>query len=240
MSQWRIWSFGISTLTKKLLTCMTGPILCEALLRTDVPLFRTDVPSIMYYSSEVNSPLLFTGLWDQCHGLLSKIFFTIPMQGSACWQWTPQNLPSGLVNSLDTLAVFVRAAVQGAYTTSQLYLHYNLSYVPYDSSLCLPVSPSESLLVSIPSKMSVAAESFEMGSGTVQNTSGWGVLPSFGVDAFPLHCCFCAWDGNGSFCLPQVEVANAILEIAHGFPGQSRNIIVLIKSRWVQGWPCPA
>ena len=55
----------------------------EALFRTDVPSFRTDVPSIMYYFSEVNSPLLFTGLWDQCHGLLSKIFFTIPMQGSA-------------------------------------------------------------------------------------------------------------------------------------------------------------
>ena len=80
-----------------------------------------------------------------------------------------------------------------------------------------------------------------MGSGTVQmDTSGWGILQSFGVDAFPLHCCFCGWDGNGSFCLPLVEVANAIPEIAHGFPGQSRDIIALIKSSWVQGWQCPA
>ena len=75
----------------------------------------------MYDSSEVNSPLLFTGHWDQCHGLLSKIFFTIPMQGSAGGQWTPQNLPSGSVDSLNALAAFVRAAVQGAYMTSPLF-----------------------------------------------------------------------------------------------------------------------
>ena len=125
--------------------------------------------------------------------------------------------------------------------TSPLYQHYNVSYIPSDSRLCRPVSPSESSFVSIPSKMSVAVGLFEMGSGTVQmDTSAWGVLPSFGVDAFPVHGCFCGWDGNGSFCLPPPEVASAIPEIAHGFPGQSRDIIVLIKSRWVQGWPCPA
>jgi hypothetical protein len=103
-------------------------------------LFRTDVAAKGYDASEVNSPMLRTALWEQCHGFVSQIFFTIPMQGG---QWTPKgfdanNIPPGT----DGLRMLVRDAVNSAYSTSPLYRHYNVSYVPSDSRMCRPLKAS--------------------------------------------------------------------------------------------------
>lgn len=203
-------------------------------------LFKSDAPSIRYDGSEANSPMLNTSLWDQCHGLLSKVFFTIPMQPSGNDQWIPQNMPAGSVTGVDALERFVRAAVNGAYGSSPLYRHYNVSYVPSDSRMCRPRSPRSYNFVASPPVRSIKASSYILNAGMMMDTSGWEGLPSFGVDAFPLHGCFCGWDGNGETCIPPPAVARAIPELLPSFSGRSQAALDLIKSKWVQGWPCPA
>jgi len=215
----------------------------KAAVAVEEALFRNDKPVVGYDSAEVNSPMLTTGLWHQCHGLLSQIFFTIPMQNTSSGQWWPrESPPDGRVDGLDGLSAFVRSAVREAYTHSPLFRHYNVSYVPSDSRLCRP-SQSErksSLFVANPPRRAVRISSFSVSGVEVMNTSGWRPFPAYGVDAFPLHGCFCGWDGDGVTCTPPPVVCGTLPSLCPSFSGASSAAVDLIMSAWSPQWPCPA
>ena len=201
-------------------------------------LYRTDIPLTGYGSNEVNSPMLHTALWDQCHGLLSQVFFTIPMT-EAGRQWIPADLPSGSVDGVESLAAFVRAAVRGAYSHSPVYRHYNVSYVPSDSRMCIPASPAESRHVASPPANSVKVSSFSVGTALLMDTSQWQSLPSYGVDAFPVHGCFCGWDGDGRTCRPPAAVCGVVPQLCPSFAGGNLTVVRLLAAKWDPAWPCP-
>ena len=154
-------------------------------------LYRTDAPVIRYDSSEARSPMITTALWHQCHGLLSQLFFTIPMQAGA--QWAPRNLPD--LDGIEGLDAFVQAAVDEAFMHSPLHRHYNVSYVPSDSRLCRKrYSPTKFAQYLKVSNYTAA--------GTLILGANWGALPAFGPDAFQVTGCFCGWKGDGTNCFP--------------------------------------
>lgn len=212
----------------------------RAAVAVEEALFRSDTPRISYDSTEVNSPGLSTGLWHQCHGLLSQLFFTIPMQNTSSGQWVPQESPAGPVEGADGLAAFVRSAVRGAHAHSPIYRHYNVSYVPSDSRMCRPPVPSQSSFVANPTSRRVKVSSFSVSGTVLMNTSLWAGLPAFGVNAFPLHGCFCGWDGDGVLCRPPEVVCRSLPSLCPSFPGASASAIDLIKTSWSTTWPCPA
>lgn len=198
-------------------------------------LYRTDQPVVRYDSTEARSPLITTSLWHQCHGLLSQLFFTIPMLLSG-GQWVPRNLPDSL-DGIRGLDAFVSAAVHEAYLHSPLYRHYNVSYVPSDSRLCRknPPQPKPPTLVK--------ADPFSAGGALLLDTSAWPSLPAYGTDAFPLASCFCGWrlsgSGDSGACFPPDSVCQALPALCPSFPLQSASAAALLKAQWAPAWPCP-
>jgi hypothetical protein len=206
-------------------------------------LYRTDAPAVRYDATEANSPMIKTALWDQCHGLLSQVFFTIPMvsTGPSPQQWVPKGMPEGQIKGAETLAEFARAAVDGAYASSPLFRHYNVSHVPSDSRMCRPVGGgAASGFVATPPVKSVKVSSFSMGGAVLLDTAGWPGLPVYGTDAFPVHGCFCGWDGDGADCTPPLVVCASLPAVCPKFSAQDMSAVALIKKGWNQAWPCPA
>jgi hypothetical protein len=150
-------------------------------------LYHAHKPVMSYDASEARSPMLTTALWQQCHGLLSQIFFTIPMAEGDI----PKNVPELPLSGPDALQAFVAAAVRGAFEHSPLYRHYNVSYVPSESVMCGGQAARR-----MDQKISVTS------STNLLNTSGWPTLKAFGPDAFPLAGCFCGWQMDGTMCFP--------------------------------------
>lgn len=212
----------------------------RAAVAVDEALFHSDKPIIRYDSTEVNSPMLSTGLWHQCHGLLSQLFFTIPMHNTSSGQWGPRESPSTPLEGADGLTAFVRSAVRQAHAHSPIYRHYNVSYVPSDSRMCRPLAPVSSSFVASPTSRRVKVSSFSASGVMLLNTSSWAGLPSFGVNAFPMHGCFCGWDGDGVMCQPPPVVCRSLPSLCPTFPGASASALDLIKQSWSASWPCPA
>lgn len=193
--------------------------------------FRTDKPAIKYDGSEARSPLVTTALWQQCHGVLSQIFFTIPMVNGTS-QWTTGDAPS--LDGMDALDSFIKTAVGGAFASSPLYRHYNVSYVPSESRMCkkstqTPASWSKKIKVS----------SFSVGATTMLNTSTFPSPPVHGPDSFPMHGCICGWTTSGGKCYPPSNVCNAIPSLCP-FPVESISAMNLLKASWSPAWQCPA
>ena len=155
-------------------------------------LYHAHRPVINYDATEARSPMLTTALWQQCHGLLSQVFFTIPMaQGDI-----PRNVPNKPLHGPDALQAFVTAVVQEAFAHSPLYRHYNVSYVPSQSVMCKQ-SPKR-----MAQKVSVTPYN------TILDTAGWPTLPAYGPDAFPFSACFCGWDTDGTMCFPPTALCS--------------------------------
>lgn len=194
--------------------------------------FRTDKPIVGYDSSEARSPLITTALWQQCHGLLSQIFFTIPMANGAD-QWTVKDMPSGGLDGMDSLDSFIKSAVQAAFTSSPIYRHYNVSYVPSDSRMCRKSAAT-------PSSWSkkIKLSSYSIGQTTVLNATGYSSPPVHGPDSFPMHGCICGWTSSGGKCYPSANVCAALPSICP-FPVESVSAMDLLKAKWSSAWQCP-
>ena len=193
--------------------------------------FRTDTPVINYDGSEARSPLITTALWHQCHGLLNQIFFTIPMA-----QEQPRNMPDsvGGVGALESLDSFISAAVREMFTTSPLYRHYNVSYVPSDSRMCRKgdAQPTWSR------KVKVASYTTSQGAVMLDAST----LPSpiaNGPDAFPMYGCICGWQISAGLCYPPQNVCAAIPTLCP-FPVESTGAMDLLKAKWSTAWQCPS
>ena len=192
-------------------------------------LYRADRPVIQYDATEARAPLV-SGLWHQCHGLLSQIFFTIPMQNVG-GQWTPRNLPTEL-GGVQGLNSFIASAVQEAFMHSPLYRHYNVSYVPSDSRMCMSnrARAGQPRALNVTSYMALAT--------SLLNTGGWPTLPSYGTDAFQVGGCFCGWEGNATDCQPPAPVCQALPSLCPSFSVFAS--LQLLRHNWVSTWPCPA
>ena len=212
----------------------------RAAVAVEEALFQKDEPVVGYDAFEVNSPMLSTGLWHQCHGLLSQVFFTIPMGNTSSGQWVPRESPDTPVEGLDGLNAFVRSAIRSAHAHSPIYRHYNVSYVPSDSRMCRPQTPATSSFVTVPPTRKVKVSSFTVAGTVLLDATNMAELPSFGADAFPLHGCFCGWDGNGVSCSPPAIVCRTLPSLCPTFPGASASAISMIKAKWSKEWPCPA
>ena len=188
--------------------------------------FRTDVPVVSY--SEVRSPLITTALWQQCHGLLSQIFFTIPMAGSA-----PRNLPVGGVDGVNALDSFIQAAVREMFTSSPLYRHYNVSYVPSDSRMCRKSAATPAW------SKKIKLSSYSVGQVTMLNATTTTSPPAYGPDAFPMYGCICGWQIISGKCHPPSNVCSAIPSLCP-FPVESSSAMELLKAKWSSTWSCPS
>ena len=197
-------------------------------------LFKADKPVIKYDSSEVNSPLSGgSALWQQCHGALSNIFFTIPLGNTSSGQWMPKNLPDKLEGT-DGLDAFIKSAVYDSFIHSPLYRHYNVSYVPSESKLCTPLAPTTKTATSR-TKVRVSTYS------TVFTPTSWPTLPVYGPSAFPLHGCFCGWDGDGVTCTPPAIVCKTLPSACPTFKARDTVMISTLKNSWnASSWPCPS
>jgi hypothetical protein len=190
--------------------------------------YRTDKPIINYDGSEVRSPLITTALWHQCHGLLSQIFFTIPMA-----QEQPRNMPKVEGMGLESLDAFITAAVSEMFTTSPLYRHYNVSYVPSDSRICRKsTSPT-----TLSKKIKVA--SYAVGETVMFNADTFPFPPASGPDAFPMHGCVCGWALIAGQCYPPQAVCSAIPTLCP-FPVESTGALDLLRAKWSPAWSCPS
>jgi hypothetical protein len=212
----------------------------RAAVAVDEALFQTVEPIVGYDASDVNSPMLSTGLWHQCHGLLSQVFFTIPVQNTSSGQWLPSDSPETPLQGLDALNAYVRSAIRGAHAHSPIYRHYNVSYVPSDSRMCRPWTPPISSFVASPPSRKVKVSSYTVSGTVLLDATQMADLPSFGTDAFPMNGCFCGWDGDGVTCSPPAVVCQSIPSLCPTFPGASASAISLIRAQWSQLWPCPA
>ena len=183
---------------------------------------------IKYDASEARSPMRTTALWHQCHGLLSQVFFTIPMQSG----WTPRNAPDA-VEGVEALAAFVASAVAEAFKDSPLYRHYNVSYVPSQSRMCRNGQGARG------GAHRVNVTSYAAQGTVLLDTATWPLLPAYGTDAFPLSGCFCGWNGDGSTCVPPSAVCQALPELCPSF-AQTRESLAKLRARWDAAWPCPA
>ena len=200
-----------------------------AAIATKEGLYRTDQPVVRYDASEIRSPMLTTALWHQCHGLLSQIFFTIPMQSSG--QWVPRGSPP--MDGVDGLDAFVASAVSQAFQDSPLFRHYNVSHVPSDSRMC------RDFRVLKRSQRKATVSSYSAQGVVMLDTSIWPGLPAYGTEAFPISGCFCGWDGDGTVCSPPGQVCSALRDLCPAFT-QSPETIARIKGAWQATWPCPA
>lgn len=193
--------------------------------------FRTDKPVVKYDGSEARSPLVTTALWQQCHGVLSQVFFTIPMANGSS-QWSARDMPSGGVDGVDALDSFIKAAVGGAFSSSPLYRHYNVSYVPSESRMC---RKSAQTRPSLAKKIKVG--SYSIGQTMVLNASAFPSPPVHGPDFFPMHGCICGWTTSGGNCFPPSTVCNAIPSLCP-FPVESVSAMELLKAHWSPAWEC--
>ena len=188
--------------------------------------FRTDVPVLSY--DEIRSPLVTTALWQQCHGLLSQVFFTIPMSNSP-----PVSLPvGGSLDGVEALDSLVGAAVRGMFTSSPLYRHYNVSYVPSDSRMCRKSTSNAAW------SKKVKLSSYTVGQVTMLNATASKSPPAYGPDAFPVYGCICGWQITSGKCYPPSNVCAAIPSLCP-FPVESVSAMELLKAKWSPAWQCP-
>ena len=195
--------------------------------------FRTDKPVVGYDGSEARSPLITTALWQQCHGLLSQIFFTIPMANGSS-QWTPRDdMPSEGVNGMEDLDNFIRTVSRSAFASSPLYRHYNVSYVPSESRMCRKSSAT-------PASWSkrIRLSSYLVGQTVILNSTAYPSPPVHGPDSFPMHGCICGWASSGGMCYPPLSVCSTIPSLCP-FPVESVSAMDLLKARWLSTWQCP-
>jgi hypothetical protein len=188
--------------------------------------FRTDTPNVGY--SEARSPLITTALWQQCHGALSQVFFTIPMT-QAETQWLPKD--GGGLDSLDT---YVQSVVRQAFYHSPLYRHYNVSYVPSNSRLCRTSAKSRAT-----ASGKVTVGEYTAGQKVLMNASAV-YFPVYGPDAFPMHGCFCGWPGEGALCYPPSSVCYEISVLCPSYNAASDSANDMLRVKWTSDWPCPA
>ena len=186
-------------------------------------LYHAHKPVIRYDESEARSPMLTTALWHQCHGLLSNIFFTIPIAEGDL----PRNLPKPPIDGVSALQAFVGAAVNEAFAHSPLFRHYNVSYVPSDSVVCRRnPRPLKS------SKITVTPYN------TLLDTTSWPILTAYGPDAFPFSGCFCGWrSDNNTNCFPP---ANACAYIPCPYALQDQASVISKLPKNIPSLPCPA
>jgi hypothetical protein len=194
--------------------------------------FRTDKPVIKYDSSEARSPLITTALWHQCHGLLSQIFFTIPMTEGMS-NWIPRNMPTGGLDGIESLDNFIQAAVQEMFTTSPLYRHYNVSYVPSESRMCQKGANDNAASWNKQIKLS----SYSVSQTLLLNASGFPFQPAHGPDAFPMYGCICGWQISSGKCYPPPNVCASIPTLCP-FPVESTSAMDLLKAKWSSSWQC--
>jgi hypothetical protein len=194
--------------------------------------FRTDQPVIKYDSSEARSPLITSALWHQCHGLLTQIFFTIPM-ALGTNQWMPRNMPTAGLDGIESLDRFISAAVHEMFTTSPLYRHYNVSYVPSESRMC-----RKGAIADVWNKR-IRLGSFTAGQTLVFNASGQPSPPVHGPDAFPMYGCICGWQISAGMCYPPSNVC-ALIPSLCPFPVESVSAMDLLKAHWSPAWQCPS
>ena len=192
--------------------------------------FRTDAPVVGY--NEVRSPFLTTALWQQCHGMLSQVFFTIPMVQAGA-QWLPRNLPQDGIDGIRALDTYVRAAVREAFYHSPLYRHYNVSYVPSSSRLCR--TPART--TAVPSGR-VAVGGYAAAKTVLLEASSIS-FPAFGSNAFAMHSCFCGWPGEGPLCFPPSSVCPHISILCPSYT-PSAAIDELLRAKWTPSWQCLA
>ena len=193
--------------------------------------FRTDKPVVGYSGSEARSPLVTTALWQQCHGALSQVFFTLPMVNGSS-QWTARDIPSGNLDGVDALDGFIKAVVGSAFSSSPLYRHYNVSYVPSESRMC-----RKSAQTQLPWAKKIKVGSYSIGLNMVLNASTISSPPVYGPDSFPMHGCVCGWVTSGGKCYPPSDVCNAITSLCP-FPVESVSAMELLKANWSPAWQC--
>lgn len=114
----------------------------EALLATDLGLYRVHDPIVFYDSSEANSP--FAGnqsLFDVCTAHVSGVLFTLPLSTSS---YTPTETPYEPTRRADTvegflsgIETYVREVTARAQAESPLFWQHVLRHVPSDSQMCL-------------------------------------------------------------------------------------------------------
>ena len=115
---------------------------------------------------------------------------------------------------------------------SPLYRHYNVSYVPSDSRMCMSnrARAGQPRALNVTSYMALAT--------SLLNTGGWPTLPSYGTDAFQVGGCFCGWEGNATDCQPPAPVCQALPSLCPSFSVFAS--LQLLRHNWVSTWPCPA
>ena len=169
---------------------------------------RADEPIVSY--TEARSPFVTTALWQQCHGALSQVFFTVPMQVQDGSESSFDNhLFKNLIKNaplapttVTEVDAYVRAAVDAAFAHSPLFRHYNVSYVPSDSRLCRTPAGTGAAAVG-----RVRVGAYAAGAATLNASNA--TLPAYGPDSFPMHGCFCGWPGRDGRCFPPDSVCAA-------------------------------
>jgi hypothetical protein len=196
--------------------------------------YRTDKPVVKYDSSEARSPLITTALWHQCHGILSQIFFTIPMS-QGVGTWLPRNIPTEGIGGIESLDSFIQAAVREMFTTSPLYRHYNVSYVPSESRMCQKTSNVNQNTASWNTQIKL--NSYSVSQTVLLNASGFPSQTAHGPNAFPMYGCICGWQISSGKCYPPQNVCASIPALCP-FPVESISAMDLLKAHWSPTWEC--
>ena len=149
----------------------------------DYMIFDTTQPVKTY--SEIATPFK-TTIWEQCHGLLEQIYYTMPVN--------LQNRPTTLDREYDPDGVsqtvnltyreeFIQQLVHDAYLKSPTYWQYNMRHKPSESKICK----------NRPSVKSLNITKFVNGTKiTIHGYNSW-TLGAYEKD------CYCGWY-NGAQC----------------------------------------
>ena len=178
-----------------------------------------------------------TWLWEQCHGALRQVFFTIPVNTDGSLRDSP---PEFLGGGVDAISAYVQQVVQSAYEDSPLFRHYQVRHHPSRSGMCSRNSTD-------PPGGSILFDDYVVNEIVMASGSAHEPIRSLGFEAGKLgranHSCFCGWSAVGGRCRAPDEICAEVVGAIGGsdcsFPVESQPARVLSDAFRPGVWPCP-
>lgn len=208
-------------------------------IRTEA-LFDADKATMGYSSAEAMRPPNKTGggwLWDQCHGALRQVFFTLPVNSDGSLRHAPAAFNGG---GVEAISAYVQEATRAAFEDSPLYRHYQVRHHPSNSTVCRQRSVD-------PPGGRILFGDYTVAS--IQMAVGAGYLPvsSLGFQAGYLgrgnYTCFCGWKLHDDRCIVPESICPLVKQLTGAsacyFPVDSQPIATLSDAYQPKAWPCP-
>lgn len=213
--------------------------------------YDTTQASMMYNEEEAMHPptqKYDTSLWEQCHGALQQVFFTMPVHPDTGLLYNEQSetktMPVFRGGGPEQIQAYVKQITQMAFKKSPLFRHYHPKHKPSWSRMCVNAT-------SIPSRKPASTSFVSFTDFSLHQTllmSGNVIKPVpylgayYGTLGDSEQQCFCGWDMDVHGMCTAPAGACSDLTLANypcTFSAVLQNITFLKEKYKATTWDCP-